>query len=148
MGAVTYPNALVIDYINAHFIPAKLNVVDHPEVKTYFFTDWTPTIIVQNEAGREGRRSEGYVGPTELIAELSLARVKIALYDHAYEQALGLANESVQLTKGDALREPEAYYWRAVADYRASGHGKKLSDGWDAVIAKFPHSDWAERADV
>jgi len=148
MGAVTYPNASVIDYIGAHFIPVKLNVVDRPEVKTYFYTDWTPTIIVQNEAGRAGRRSEGYLGPRELVAELSIARVKIALNDRDYAKALGLADESLELTKGDGLREPEAYYWRAVADYRASGDGKKLSDGWDVVIAKFPQSDWAKRADI
>jgi hypothetical protein len=148
MGAVTYPADSVIEYISAHFIPVKFNVIDRPEVKTQFYTDWTPTIIIQNGAGLEGRRSEGFLGPHELIAELSIARVKVALYDRAYAQALALADEALSLTKGDALREPEAYYWRAVADYRASGDGQKLSDGWDVVIAKFPQSDWAKRADV
>jgi len=145
---VTYPSAPVIEYISDHFVPVKFNVVDQPEVKARFYTDWTPTILIHNTAGREARRSEGYLGPHEMVAELSIARVKAALYDHRYGDAIALARESLNTAKGDPLREPEAYYWCAVADYRASGDGKKLSDGWDVVIEKFPNSDWAKRADV
>jgi hypothetical protein len=148
MGAVTYPTASVIEYIKAHFVPVKLNVLEHPDTKQKFYTDWTPTVLVQNAEGRESRRSEGYLGPRELVAELSIARVKTALYDHQYQHALAYADLSLELTKGDPHREPEAYYWRAVADYRASDDGQKLSDGWDVVIAKFPQSDWAKRADI
>jgi hypothetical protein len=148
MGAVTHPAASVIRCIQDHFIPVQLNVVAEPDVKARFYTDWTPTILIHNAAGREARRSEGYLGPPEFIAELSLGRVKAALYDHDYAAAVARAREALAATKGDALREPEAYYWLPVAEYRASGDGAKLSDGWDVLIAKFPGSDWAKRADV
>jgi hypothetical protein len=148
MAAVTHATDSVIRYVHEHFIPVQLNVMAQPEVKTQFYTDWTPTILVHNAAGREARRSEGYLGPSEFVGELSLCRMKAALYDHDYNAALARAREALDATKGDALREPEAYYWLPVTEYRASGDGAKLSDGWDVLIAKFPGNDWAKRADV
>lgn len=145
---MTYPDAAVERYILDHFIPVQFNVVEQPEVKARFYTDWTPTIMIQNVAGREARRSEGYLGPHEFVGELSIGRLKAALYDHEYRLVIDLANDARMLTKGDALREPEAFYWAAVAAYRGSGDGKKLSDGWDELIAKFPDSDWAKRGDI
>src|SRR5271165_2448698 len=140
MGAVTYPAASVIQYIQDHFVPVQLNVVTQPAVKTQFYAGWTPTLLVHNTAGREARRSEGYLAPHECIAELLLGRVKAALYDGDFAAALAHAREALEAAKGDALREPEAYYWWPVAEYRATGDGAKLSDGWDVLIAKFPGS--------
>lgn len=148
MAAVTHAAAPVIRFVQDHFIPVQLNVVAQPAVKARFYTDWTPTILIHNAAGREARRSEGYLGPSEFIAELSLGRVKAALYDRDYAAAVARAREALDATKGDALREPEAYYWLPVAEYRASGDTAKLSDGWDVLIAKFPGNDWAKRADI
>ena len=148
MAAVTHAADQVIAYVHDHFIPVQLNVVEQPHVKARFYTDWTPTIAIHNADGREARRSEGYLGPHEFVGELSLGRVKAALYDRDYASALARAREALDATKGDALREPEAYYWVPVAEYRATGDGAKLSDGWDVLIAKFPGNDWAKRADI
>src|ERR1700674_4131523 len=101
MGAVTYPDKAVELYIHEHFVPVQYNVVEQPGAKDQFYADWTPTIMIHNVAGREARRCEGYHGPHEFIGELSLARVKAALYEHDYAAAPALAAEAIELTRGN-----------------------------------------------
>src|SRR2546426_3411840 len=108
MGAVTYPDKQVQQYIRDHFIPVQFNVVDQPQAMEQFSAGWTPTLIVQDADGREHRRSQGYLDPKRFLAEMSLARVKDAIDRQDYHDAQQRADEALAFCEGDHEREPEA----------------------------------------
>jgi hypothetical protein len=147
MGAVTYPNPKVEQYLQQHFIPVQFNVVEQPEVMEQFNTPWTPTIIVQDADGREHRRSQGYLDPKRFLAELSLARLKDAIDRQDFQAAQERSREAQELTQDDPEREPEAQYWASVAAYKATNDSNNLIQGWNRLLDDFPQSDWAKRAE-
>lgn len=147
MGAVTYPNPEVEQYLQQHFVPVQFNVVEQPDVMRRFNTPWTPTLIVLDADGKEHRRSQGYLDPKRLLAELSLARLQAAIDRQDFQLAHSLADETQRLTRGDAEREPEALYWSSVAAYKATNDAQNLVQGWNRLLDDFPQSDWAKKAE-
>jgi hypothetical protein len=147
MGAVTYPNPQVERYLEEHFIPVQFNVVEQPEVMDRFNTPWTPTLIVQDVEGREHRRSQGYFDPRRFLGEMALARLLAALNRRDFETARERSTQTLDLTRGDPAREPEAIYWSSVAAYKASGDAQQLLQGWNRLLDQFPESDWARRVE-
>ena len=147
MGAVTYPNAEVEQYIGEHFVPVQFNVVEQPDVMQRFNTPWTPTLIVQDADGKEHRRSQGFLDAKRMLAELALARLQAAIDRQDFALAARLTGDAQKLTAGDAEREPEALYWSSVAAYKASGEASNLLQGWNRLLDQFPQSDWAKKAE-
>ena len=147
MGAVTYPDPKVEQYLNDHFIPVQFNVVEQPEVMELFNTPWTPTLIVLDGDGKEHRRSQGYLDPQRFLAEMAMARLQAAIDRQDFATAQQLAGEARRLTRGDAEREPEALYWGSVAEYKATSDSGKLLAGWNRLLDEFPQSDWAKKAE-
>jgi hypothetical protein len=147
MGAVTYPDPKVERYIEEYFIPVQFNVVEQPEVMDRFNTPWTPTLIVQDVEGREHRRSQGYFDPRRFLGEMALARLLAALNRRDFTTARERSAETLDLTRGDPAREPEAIYWTAVAAYKASEDAQQLLQGWNRLLDQFPESDWARRVE-
>ncbi|MGV3722880.1 MAG: hypothetical protein ACO1SX_18430 [Actinomycetota bacterium] len=147
MGAVTYPNPEVEQYLTQHFIPTQFNVVEQPEAMSRFNTPWTPTLIVLDADGKEHRRSQGYLDPKRLVAELSLARLQAAIVRQGVQLARQLSEETRRLTAGDPVREPETLYWSSVAAYKASNDANNLVQGWNQLLDEFPESDWARKAE-
>lgn len=146
MGAVTYPDARVEQFIADNFVPVQFNVADQPEAMEQFNSSWTPTLIIQDAEGREHRRTQGYLDPARFLAEMSLARVKDAIDRGDFAQAKQRAADALSATAGDPEREPEALYWASVADYKTSDDQNQLMQGWNRLLDQFPESDWAKRA--
>jgi hypothetical protein len=147
MGAVTYPDPQVEQFIQQHFIPVQFNVVEQPEVMERFNTPWTPTLMVMDADGKEHRRSQGYLDPPRFLGEMSLARLQAAIDRQEFQQAAALCDEAKRLTAGDPEREPEALYWSSVAAYKASNDSNRLLQGWNRLLDEFPQSDWARKAE-
>jgi putative heme degradation protein len=147
MGAVTYPNPDVERFIQQHFIPVQFNVAEQPEAMEQFNSTWTPTLIVQDAEGREHRRSQGYLDPQRFLAEMSLAWVKDAIDRGDFQAARDRAVETLERTKGDPEREPEAQYWASVAAYKATADPQQLIQGWNRLLDQFPQSEWAKRTE-
>ena len=147
MGAVTYPDPEVEQYLQQHFVPVQYDVVEHPEAMDQFNTPWTPTLIFQDPDGREHRRSQGYMSPRRLMAEMALARLKDAVDRRDYATANERAKETLERTQGDPDREPEAIYWASVAAYKATDESKNLIGGWNRLLDEFPQSDWAKKVE-
>jgi hypothetical protein len=147
MGAVTYPNPEVEQYLQQHFIPVQFNVVEQPDVMRRFNTPWTPTLIVLDAEGKEHRRSQGYLDPKRFLAEMAMARLQAAIDRQDFPLAHSLAQEAQRLTAGDPEREPEALYWSSVAAYKATGESQNLVNGWNRLLDAFPQSDWAKKAE-
>src|SRR5438045_7917213 len=107
MGAVTYPNVEVAEYVEKYFAPVQINIEEDPGAMQRYHTPWTPTIIIEDATGVEHRRSQGYLDPKSFIAELSLARLKAAIDRQDFAKAQELTKEALQKTAGDVEREAE-----------------------------------------
>ncbi len=146
MGERTYPDETARSYLEKHLVPVRFNTIEEPEVESGFGSGWTPTLIVEDAEGREHRRSQGYLDAPRFIGELSLARLQDTLDRHDYEDAVERAEEALEITAGDPHREPEALYWKAVADFEVSGDRDDLTGGWEQLLDRFPESEWARKA--
>ncbi len=147
MGAVTYPDPQVEQFIRRQFVPVQFNVVEQPAVMDQFNTPWTPTLIVQDAEGREHRRSQGYLDPKRFLAEMSLAVLKDAIDRRAFAAAKARSAEAMERSQGDPEREPEALFWASVAAYKATDDPNNLLLGWNRLLDQFPRSDWAKRTE-
>jgi len=146
MGAGTYPKEEVAEFIDKHFVPVQINIKEDPGAMDRFHATWTPTLIVKDDRGREYRRSEGYLSPQELLAELSLGRLKAALGREDYEAAVNMAEDALIRSEFDPDRHAEARYWAGVAGYKNSDDAAKLTDNWKQLLREAPNSVWARKA--
>jgi hypothetical protein len=144
---VTYPHEAVRDFIERYFVPVRFNVVDEPDRMKQFNAGWTPTLIIEDAGGREHRRVHGYLDPPRFLAEMALARLKAGIDVKDYESAAKVLPETLEWTRGDPSREPEALYWAAVTRYKTNAETDALSNGWGRLIDLFPNSEWAKRAE-
>jgi len=147
MSTVTYSNPEVQKYISDHFIPIQMDTVQKPEMMDLFNATWTPSIIVHDADEQEHRRMVGFYDPKKFLEELALARLKDALDNKDYPGAKNRVAEAMDLTKGDPDREPEALYWSAITDYKASHNAEDLKSGWLKLLEQYPESEWAHRAE-
>lgn len=99
MGAVTYPDPLVIEFLNERFVPVRLHLVDEAATVKTLAVGWTPGLVVLDPDGRQHRRMFGFHPPADFVAELALGwlmeaidrghgpqareRAKVALEVHA-----------------------------------------------------------------
>ena len=148
MGTVTYPDSRVAEYLQQHFFGARYDVKSTPEALAEFHAFWTPTLVFSDDEGVEVRRTEGYLEPAAMLAEMALARLRAALLHARFEEARTLARETAADAHGDREREAEALYFGAVADYKASHDPKQLTTGLRALRDSLPDTDWARRADI
>jgi hypothetical protein len=146
MGERTYPNPNVERYLEENFSPVRFNTIERPEMEAALASGWTPTLSFTDAAGREHRRSQGYLDANRLLGEMSLARLQEALDRRDFDTASELSNEALRLVEGDPHREPEAMYWSAVAAYKFSDDRTELTGGWEKLLDRFPESEWASRA--
>ena len=75
MGAVTYPDDKVADFIAKNMIPLQVKA-DHPLAGEFKVT-WTPTICVLDFYGKEHHRTVGFFPPEEFIPSLLLGMGKV-----------------------------------------------------------------------
>ena len=108
---------------------------------------WTPTIIILDSDGEEHHRFVGFLPPEDFIAQIVLAKGKVAFDHDNFEQALQCFQEVlVRYPKADAA--PEAQYYLGVTKYKASHDPKELKLGFEALQRSYPSSEWAKKAQV
>ncbi len=73
MGAVTYPNAQVAEFVSERFVAIKFNVKEpHPDFKEALGRGkvlWAPLLVFLDGRGSELRRYVGFLPPDEFLAE-------------------------------------------------------------------------------
>src|SRR5512147_360003 len=74
MGAVTYPNPRVADFVMSRMVPVQ--VLSDSPLADEFQVKWTPTITVLDYYGKEHHRTVGFFPPEELIPSLILGMGK------------------------------------------------------------------------
>lgn len=148
MSAVTYSDGRVKEYLNRHFVPVRLHCdFEQPsaEMRRYGIK-WTPTLLVLDEDGQEQHRSEGYLTPKELMAQLSLGMAKLNLAHEAFEPA---TRELAQVLEScpECATAPEARYFLGVSRYRQTHDLRELRRTWEVLARDFPQSEWTRKAE-
>jgi hypothetical protein len=143
MGAVTYPNAQVIEYVNQNFIPVQVPF-DAPEAGNFNIT-WTPTVIVLDETGKEHHRSVGFQPPEEFIPFLMVGQAKTHFDRNTFEPAIALL-EHVIKDHSQSAAAPEAAFHLGVSKYKATHNPAPLKEAFEFLQANYPSSEWLKRA--
>jgi hypothetical protein len=144
MGAVTYPNPEVINFVRTRLVPVQVLSNSKP-LPTDFNIQWTPTMVVLDSSGKEHHRVVGFLSPEEFIPAMLLGIAKCAFDTGDFKQAISTLEEL--LTKypmSDAA--PEAIYIRGVATYKSTHDPKPLKNAYEKLQAKYPASEWTKRA--
>jgi thioredoxin-related protein len=146
MGAVTYPNEKVAEFVGKHMVPVQVLFNSQP-LATDFKVKWTPTVITLDEEGNEHHRTVGFLAPEEFISSLILGIGKTHFEREKFEPALAMFDRLMKdFPRSDAA--PEAVYLRGVAQYKNSHSAKPLKDAYERPQAEYPYpsSEWTKRA--
>lgn len=147
MDTVTYPDSRVSAFVRQHFIPVKIPVREQPEVAASYDVVWTPNVVVADEAGKAHFRIEGYLPPTDFLAQLALG---LGRYDLDRQQFAGAIHhfEEVARRHPGSDAAAQALYWLGVARYKDSKDPAQLRPSWEELVRAYPDSEWAKRANV
>jgi thioredoxin-related protein len=144
MGAVTYPNEKVVEFIERHMVPIQV-LFDSQPLATKFNIQWTPTVITLDEEGKEHHRTIGFLAPEEFIPSLMLGVAKCHFDREKFSKAIPMLEEILKdHPKSDAA--PESDYVRGVALYKSTHKADPLKEVYKRLQAEYPASEWAKRA--
>ena len=144
MGAVTFPDPKVIDFMTQHVIPLLLPH-DRKPFAEQFQVKWTPTLVTLDADGKEHHRTVGFLAPEDLIPSLVLGRAKIHFDHENFTEALKTLDVLLKdYPKSGAA--PEAVYIRGVSLYKTTHEAKHLKDIYEKLQAEYPESEWTKRA--
>jgi hypothetical protein len=144
MDAVTYPEAAVIDFINANMVPLRVRFDAQPHAED-FGVKWTPTVITLDPAGSEHHRTVGFLDAEELVASLKLGIGKAQFANDHFEDALATLGELIE-SHPESQAAPEAIFLKGVSGYKSSQNPKKLREAYEKLKAEYPESEWTKRA--
>jgi thioredoxin-related protein len=144
MGAVTYPNERVVEFIEKHMVPIQV-LSDSQPLAAKFNIQWTPTVITLDEEGKEHHRTVGFLSPEEFIPSLMLGVTKCHFDRGKFSEAIKMTEEILKnYPKSDAA--PEAVYVGGVALYKSTHRADSLKEAYKKLQTEYPSSEWAKRA--
>ncbi len=143
MGAVTYPDKKVEDFINEKMVPLQV-LADNP-LADEFKVKWTPTIVVLDYQGREHHRTVGFFPPDDFIPNLLLGMGKIDFDADRFDGAiLYFDNLLAEYPKSNSA--PEAIYLAGVSRFKSTHDPGPLKKAYEKLKAEYPQSEWTQRA--
>jgi hypothetical protein len=147
MGAVTYPNPEVAEFISSHFIPLKLDGTSQMKQFKEFDVQWTPTFIICDRNRKEHHRVTGFLEPARFLGEMHLALANLAFHGEQYGEAAQAYRQVVERYP-ETSAAPAAVYYGGVCRYKDSGDPACLKEAFVELEEKYPGSDWAKKAEV
>jgi thioredoxin-related protein len=147
MDTVTYPDHRVAQFIEGHFIPARVRVKENPQLAEDYFVSWTPNVVIADDRGKVHYRVEGYLPPEEFIAHLSLGMGKYWFDHKQFIQAKERFDEVARRHAGTDAGA-EALYWLGVAQYKLSQDPAQLLPSWQKLAQEYPGSEWTKRTRI
>lgn len=146
MGAVTYPDEMVASLVTSRFVCCQVNTQEqaHKDVVDRYRQVWTPDLRLLDPGGFELYHWNGYLPPGEFLAQLILAQGHAYLRLHEEERSAAAFEEVLRRFPTSSVA-PEAQYFLAVANYKASHDGKDLMHGWHRLQVRYPESTWRVR---
>ncbi len=144
MGAVTYPEPAIIEFLNREVVPLKINFDAEPQASD-FWVRWTPALFMLDPYGNSHQRHLGFLGPKEFIPHLLLGKAKTFFGHRRFNDALSQL-ERLLTDYSLSFAAPEAVYLRAICRYRTTQDPHNLRVGYQILMAEYPNSDHAQRA--
>lgn len=143
MGAVTYPEKKVADFVMGRMVPLQV-LADNP-LAGEFKVKWTPTIIVLDSSGKEHHRTVGFFPPDEFIPNLLLGMGKIDFDADRFNEAL-VQFDSLLKEYPRSNAAPEAIFLAGVSGYKSTHSAAPLKEAYGKLKAEYPQSEWTMRA--
>jgi hypothetical protein len=144
MGAVTYPNEKVVDFITENLIPLQISNEAEPYIGQ-FNVKWTPRIFILDPNGKEHQSTLGFMKPENFIPSLELGMAKVDFDLECFEDCLSHLDH-ILTASPESSSAPEAVYLKGVAGYKKSGDAAPLKDAYNRLQKEYPDSEWTERA--
>lgn len=144
MGAVTYPNEKVAEFVMNRMVP--IQVLSDSPLANEFKVKWTPTIVVLDYYGKEHHRTVGFFPPEEFIPSMLLGMGKIDFDADQFNDAI-IHFDTLLKEYPQSAAAPETIYLRGVSRYKASHDAKPLKEAYEKLKADYPASEWARRAE-
>ena len=144
MGAVTFPDAKVIAFINQNVIPIRLPH-DHKPLAERFQIKWTPALVTLDAEGKEHHRTMGFLSPEELIPSLLLGKAKTDFDHEDFAKAL-MPLEDLLRDYPKSAAAPEAIFLRGVCLYKSMHNPKALKEIYEKLTKDYPDNEWTKRA--
>lgn len=144
MGAVTYPNEKVAEFVMNRMVP--IQVLAGSPLAADFKVTWTPTIVVLDYYGKEHHRTVGFFPPEEFIPSMLLGMGKVDFDTDQFNDAI-LHFDVLLREYARSAAAPEAIYLRGVSRYKASHDAKPLKEAYEKLKADYPASEWTKRAE-
>jgi hypothetical protein len=143
MGAVTYPDEKVAEFVTNRMVP--LQVLSDSPLAADFKIKWTPTIIVLDYYGKEHHRTVGFFPPEEFIPSMLLGMGKIDFDTEQLDAAIRHFDTILAEYPGSSAA-PEAIFLRGVSAYKATHNAALLKEAYEKLKAEYPASEWVKRA--
>lgn len=147
MGAVTYPDPMVIEFMSERFVPVRVNIEEEAAALRTYSVGWTPGLLVLDIEGRQHRRSFGFHPPADFVSELALGWLHEAIGHGHADAACERARVAIERARGDPEREAEARYFMAVAEYKATNDASRLKSRWLEMLDALPDTTWARKVE-
>ncbi len=144
MGAVTYPNAKVVKFVDDNFVPVQIET-SNTALMNQFKVTWTPAIIVLDADGNEVHREVGFLAPEEFISTFMVAKGKYYFNAEAQPEAQAMFDEALR-DYPDSAAAAEAVFLLGVSRFKMTHDPKSLREAYETLTAKFPGSEWTKRA--
>jgi hypothetical protein len=145
MGAVTYPDQKVVEFIDANLVPVQLLYNAEPHAAD-FNIQWTPVAIILDEIGKEHYRTVGFLPPEEFIPSLLLGILKAKFDLKQYGEAAQGGDQLIR-EYPEARAVPEAIYWHGVANFETTHDPQHLKAAYKRLKAEHPSNEWTQRAE-
>ena len=143
MDTVTYPNEKVISFITEKVIP--LQVPSDQQLAADFNVKWTPSLLILDQDGNEHHRTVGFMGAEELIPSILLGIGNAHFNKNEFAEALECYGAILaDYAKCDAA--PEALFQKGVSLYKKTSDPIPLKEAYNALLEKYPESQWTKRA--
>jgi len=97
--------------------------------------------------GTERHRVVGFLPADDFLAQLHLGLAKAA-FSRGQFGAAKTAFEMIATRHPQTDAAPEAVYWAAVSDYKATGNPEFLKKGGVDLRQRWPQSEWAKKGSV
>lgn len=143
MGAVTYPNQHVAEFVMSRMVPVQ--VQSNSPLADEFNVKWTPTVAVLDYYGKEHHRTVGFFPPEDFIPSLILGMGKIDFDTDQFNNAI-IHLDRLLSDYPKSRAAPEAIYIRGVSRYKASHDPRYLKETYEKLQAEYPTSEWTQRA--
>ena len=147
MGAVTYPNASVQEFVASTFVALKSSLGEDPELWRRYSANWTPTILVLDSQGNEKHRIVGYLEPGHFMGQLRLGVGKLLMEAEKFEESIRTLSDVIT-HHAETEAAPEAVYYEAVARYKQTSDPAHLKAGYERLKELYPGNAWTQKASV